>query len=203
MEACAALERVSSSAVCAFPGRVFVSVLLQSVLSPEVSGLQLHACASNARIVQQQPMLCQASYGLQQFVLHLYCLSAGACAAPGRVYLHGHLCCTSHVCLQELCAAPGVSVYKSFVVHMDASAYKSFVLHLDVSVYKSFVLHMDVSTYKSFVLHLCVTVYKSFVTHFVKQTKKQLEQIVFRFFSVQIEIFFVCFEGTLVTTIGV
>jgi hypothetical protein len=32
-------------------------------------------------------MLCQEVYGLQQHVLHLYCLSARACAAPGRVFL--------------------------------------------------------------------------------------------------------------------
>ncbi len=37
---------VCSTAVCAFSGRVCVSVLQQSVLSPEMSGLQLHACAS-------------------------------------------------------------------------------------------------------------------------------------------------------------
>ena len=38
------------SLLCAFPGRVYVSVLQQSVMSSEVSCLQLHACASNARI---------------------------------------------------------------------------------------------------------------------------------------------------------
>ena len=43
--------------------------------------LQMHI------FVQQQPMLCQEVYGLQQDVLHLYCLSARACAAPGRVFL--------------------------------------------------------------------------------------------------------------------
>jgi hypothetical protein len=109
--------------------------------------LQMHV------FVQQQPMLCQEVYGLQQHVLHLYCLSARACAAPGRVYLHGLLCYTC------------VSVYKSFVLHTDVSGYKSFVLHLDVSAYKSFVLHTDVSGYKSFVLHLDVSAYKSFVLH--------------------------------------
>ncbi len=39
--ACAALERVSSEAVCAVPGSVCVSVLRKSVQSLEVSGLQL------------------------------------------------------------------------------------------------------------------------------------------------------------------
>jgi len=38
------------SLLCAFPGHVRVSVLQQSAMSSEVSGLQLHACASNARI---------------------------------------------------------------------------------------------------------------------------------------------------------
>ena len=83
-------------------------------------------------------MLCQEVYGLQQLVLHLYCLSARAWAAPGRVYLHGLLCYTC------------VSVYKSFVLHTDVSGYKSFVLHLDVSAYKSFVLHLDVPVCKNF-----------------------------------------------------
>jgi hypothetical protein len=91
-------------------------------MSSEVSGLQLHMLVLQMRVfVQQQPMLCQEVYGLQQLVLHLYCLSARACAAPGRVYLHGLLCYTC------------VSVYKSFVLHMDVSGYKNFVLHLDVS----------------------------------------------------------------------
>jgi hypothetical protein len=72
-----------------------VSVLQQSVFCPRsclaCSCMLVHQMHV---FVQQQPMLCQEVYGLQQFVLHLYCLSAGACAAPGRVYLHGLLCCT-------------------------------------------------------------------------------------------------------------
>jgi hypothetical protein len=174
--ACAASGRVSLlwrpvlllnvSLLCAFPGHVRVSVLQQSVMSSEVSGLQLHACASNARICS---MLCQEVHGLQQLVLHLYCLSARACAAPGRVCLHGLLCYTC------------VSVYKSFVLHTDVSGYKSFVLHLDVSAYKSFVLHAPVhvclqelyaactcaclSTRALCCMHLCMSVYKSFVLH--------------------------------------
>jgi hypothetical protein len=38
------------SLLCAFRGHVRVSVLQQSVMSSEVSGLQLYACASNAPI---------------------------------------------------------------------------------------------------------------------------------------------------------
>ena len=89
MAACAALELVSSTAVCAFPGRVCVSALqCSSLYCPRrcvacscMLVLQMHV------FVQQQPMLCQEVYGLQQHVLHLYCLSARACAAPGCVFL--------------------------------------------------------------------------------------------------------------------
>jgi hypothetical protein len=86
-----------------------VSLLQQSVLSLDVTVCLFYcslycprsclACSCMLVLqmhvfVQQQPMLCQEVYGKQQFVLHLYCLSAGASAAPGRVYLHGPLCCT-------------------------------------------------------------------------------------------------------------
>ena len=104
--------------------------------------------------VQQQPMLCQEVYGLQQLVLHLYCVSARALAAPGLV-LHLRVClqelCASHgrvwlqefcaapvcVCLQELCAAPGRACLQEFLLHLCVSVYKSFVTHLDVSANKS------------------------------------------------------------------
>jgi hypothetical protein len=83
------LELVSSTAVCAFPGCVCVSALqCSSLYCPQrcvacscMLMLQMHV------FVQQQPMLYQEVYGLQQHVLHLYCLSARACAAPGRVFL--------------------------------------------------------------------------------------------------------------------
>ena len=104
--------------------------------------------------VQQQPMLCQEVYGLQQLVLHLYCVSARALAAPGLV-LHLRVClqelCTTHgrvwlqefcaapgcVCLQELCAAPGRACLQKCLLHLCVSVYKSFVMHLDVSANKS------------------------------------------------------------------
>jgi hypothetical protein len=125
-------------------------LLQQSVLSPEVSGLELHACASNARICSTADIA--VPRGLwptaPQLVLHLYCLSARACTFAGRVYLHGLLCCTWCVCLQ------------SFVLHLDVSAYKSFVRHLDVSVYKN-LFCTCASVYKSFVTHLDVSAYKS------------------------------------------
>jgi hypothetical protein len=64
----------------------------------------------------------------KQLVLHLYCLSTRACAAPERVY-HQELLCW--------CCTRG-SVYKSFVLHQDVSAYKSFKAAPGrVSVYKS------------------------------------------------------------------
>jgi hypothetical protein len=93
---------VSSTAACAFPGRVCVSVLQQPVLSPEVSGL-----------IQQQPMLRQEEYGLQQLVLHLQytvCLQEPMLHLDVSIYT-------------GFCAAPGVSVCNSFVLHMDMSAY--------------------------------------------------------------------------------
>ena len=125
-------------------------------------------------------MLCQEVYSLQQLVLHLYCLSARAWAAPGRVYLHGLLCYTC------------VSVYKSFLLHTDVSGYMSFVLHLDVSAYKSFVLHLDVPVCKNFCCTcMCVSVYKSFVTHLDVSANKSAAQAVT--VGVLLKIFLVCF----------
>jgi hypothetical protein len=101
--ACSSLERVSSKAVCAAPRRVCVSVLQLSTLSLEVSGC---SCLFYLDVfVQQQPVLCQDVYGLQQLLLHLYCLFTRACAAPG-VCLQELLRCNWCVCLQKLCVAP-------------------------------------------------------------------------------------------------
>ncbi len=129
------------SLLCAFPGRVRVSVLQQSVMSSEVSGLQLHACASNARICSTAanavPRGLWPTAACAPSVLSV-CKSLCGTWSPGRVYLHGLLCYTC------------VSVCKSFVLHTDVSGYKSFVLHLDVSAYKSFVLHLDVPVCKNF-----------------------------------------------------
>ncbi len=62
--------------------------------------------------------------------------------------------------MQELCAAPGVSVYKSYACAY-LSTCKNFVLHLDVSVNKRLCYTCaSLSTCKSFVLHLDVSVYK-------------------------------------------
>jgi hypothetical protein len=104
-----------------------VSVVQQTVLSPEVSCLELHACASNARICSTADIA--VPRGLwptaPQLVLHLYCLSARACTFPGRVYLHGLLCCTWRVCLQELCAAPACVCLQELVLNLDVSVYKN------------------------------------------------------------------------------
>ncbi len=101
---------------------VDVSVLYSSVLSLDVSVFLFHrslycpCCllVSGLQLldvfVQQQAVLCQDVYSLQQLVLDLNCLS-----------------CCIWTCLST----------KSFVRHLDVSAYKSFVLHLDGSVYKS------------------------------------------------------------------
>jgi hypothetical protein len=120
-----------------------VSVIQQSVLSPEVSGLELHACASNARI----------------------CSTADIAVPRGLWPTAPRLCCTFTVCLQEPAHLLGVSIYMGFCAAPGVSVYKRFVLHLDVSAYKSFVLHLDLSVYKNLFLYLCVSVYKSFVTH--------------------------------------
>jgi hypothetical protein len=118
MAACAALERVSSSAVCAFPGRVCVSVLQQSVRSPEVSGLQLHACASNARIcstaanavpsVVWPTPVCAASVlsVCRSLCCTWTCLFTRALCCTWTCLSTRALCCTWRVCLQELCATP-------------------------------------------------------------------------------------------------
>ena len=161
MAACAALELVSSTAVCAFPGRVCVSALqCSSLYCPRrcvacscMLVLQMHV------FVQQQPMLCQEVYGLQQHVLHLYCLSARACAAPGRVFLVFsrtfvlHLACLStralcstKRCLSTralrctwMCLPTGALrctwVCKNFCC--TCACLKSFVTQLDVSANKS------------------------------------------------------------------
>jgi len=149
--ACAASGRVSLlwrpvlllnvSLLCAFPGRVRVSVLQQSVMSSEVSGLQLHACASNARICST------AANAVSRGVW-----PTAACAAS-VLSVCKSLCCT-WTCLfsifKDFCATPGVSVYKSFVLHIEVSVYKSFALHLDVSADRSFVLYLDVPVCKNF-----------------------------------------------------
>ena len=118
-----------------------MSVVQQSVLSPEVSGLELHACASNARICST------AANAVSRGVW-----PTAACAAS-VLSVCKSLCCT-WTCLfsifKDFCAAPGVSVYKSFVLHIEVSVYKSFALHLDVSADRSFVLYLDVPVCKNF-----------------------------------------------------
>ncbi len=100
---------------CAFPGHVYESVVQQSVLSPEVLAwscmlvLQMHV------FVQQQTLLRQEVYGLQ----------------------HCSLGCIFTVCLQEPVHFLGVSIYMGFCAVPGLSVYKSFVLHLDVSVNKN------------------------------------------------------------------
>jgi hypothetical protein len=144
MAASAALERVSS--LC-FP---WTCPCVRSTTVCIVRVWPAAACLCvKCSYLFNSSQCCAKRSCLQQLVLHLYCLSARACAEPGRVYLHGLLCYTC------------VSVYKSFVLHTDVSGFESFVLHLDVSAYKSFVLHLDVPVYKSFVTHLDVSVYKS------------------------------------------
>jgi hypothetical protein len=99
------------------PLDLLIPVLKQIVLSPEVSALQMHACASKARICST------AANAVPRGVLPTEAcdpsvLSVCKCrAAPGHVYLHGLLCCTWtclftralrctwRVCLQELYAA--------------------------------------------------------------------------------------------------
>ena len=169
--ACAASGRVSLlwrpvlllnvSLLCAFPGRVRVSVLQQSVMSSEVSGLQLHACASNACICSTAanavprglwpkaacaPSVLSVCKSLcctwtclftRAFVLHLRVCLQELCASHGRVWLQEFCAAPGCVCLQELCAAPGRACLQEFLMHLCVSVYKSFVTHLDVSANKS------------------------------------------------------------------
>ena len=169
--ACAASGRVSLlwrpvlllnvSLLCAFPGRVRVTVLQQSVMSSEVYGLPLHACASNARICSTAanavprglwptaacaPSILSVCKSLcctwtclftRAFVLHLRVCLQELCASHGRVWLQEFCAAPGCVCLQELCAAPGRACLQEFLLHLYVSVYKNFVTHLDVSANKS------------------------------------------------------------------
>jgi hypothetical protein len=146
--ACAASGRVSLlwrpvlllnvSLLCAFPGRVRVSVLQQSVMSSEGSGLQVHMLVLQMCVfVQQQPILCQEVYGLpsvlsvckslcctwtclftRAFVLHLRVCLQELCASNGRVWLQEFCDAPGCVCLRELCAAPGRACLQAFLLHL-------------------------------------------------------------------------------------
>ncbi len=57
-----------------------------------------------------------------------------------------------------------MSVYKSFVLHLEVSVFKSMCCTcatMCMSVYESFVQHLCLSVYKSFLLHLDVSAHKS------------------------------------------
>jgi hypothetical protein len=149
-------ERASSTAVCTVSGRVCVSVLQQSVLFPEVYGLQqlvLHLDVS----VQQQPVLSQEVYGLQLLLLLPDCMSIRACAIP-RVSVYKEilcapgvlfsLCCTYMCPSTKACAAPVL-----FVLYLDISVP---VLHLDVSVYERFCVHLGCLFTRTCAALMCV-----------------------------------------------
>jgi hypothetical protein len=109
---------IDSSLCCTF--RVSDTVQ-QSVLSPEVSGLQqlvLHLDLS----VQQLLVLCQEVHGLLQLGLSVY---KSMHAAPD-------------VCVnQSFCAAPGVPVYKSLWCAYACPSTGAFVPDRDVFVFNS------------------------------------------------------------------
>jgi hypothetical protein len=198
-----------------------VSVLQQSVLSSEVSGLQLLVLHLDV-FVQEMPVSCQArgvwpteactapelsvyqslccpwswtSLSTRAFVLHMTCLSTRAGAAPGRV------------CLLEPVLHLCVSVYKSFVVHLYMSAYKSLAHTVAENVRLQFCLDLfwlfKTGMFASVIsIHVRNTVtnqnkLKTLGFGFVKQTEKQPKQIEFRFFSVQTENLFFYFGDTL------
>ncbi len=71
-----------------------------------------------------------------------------------------------------------MSVYKSFVLHIEVPVYKSFALHLDVSADRSFCAVPGRACLQEFLLHLCVSVYKSFVTHLDMSANKSAAQAV-------------------------
>jgi hypothetical protein len=137
-------------------------------MSSEVSGLQLHACASNARICSTAanavprglwptaacaPSVLSVCKSLcctwtclftRAFVLHLRVCLQELCASHGRVWLQEFCAAPGCVCLQELCAAPGRACLQEFLLHLCVSVYKSFVTHLDVSANKSAALAVTV-----------------------------------------------------------
>ncbi len=94
-------------------------------------GLQLHACASNARICST------AANAVSKGVW-----PTAACAAS-VLSICKSLCCT-WTCLfsifKDFCATPGVSVYKSFALHLDVSANKSAAQAVTVGVLLKFFL---------------------------------------------------------------
>jgi hypothetical protein len=98
--------------------------------------------------------------GLQHLCCPWRCLFYNSCAVPGRAFLQEPLL---HLCM---------SVYRSFLLHLDVSVYKILCYHYVCPSTRAFMLHLDVSVYKilssphacpslrAFVLNLDVSVYK-------------------------------------------
>ncbi len=122
--ACAVRGRVWSTAACAAPGHVCstaacvpldVSVLQQSVCPwtrGRVCGSSTAICTPGDIWPPPQPTAAFAALGPSLYkspVLHLHARLQELCAAPERV------------CLQEPALHLCVSVYKSFVLHVDMS----------------------------------------------------------------------------------
>ena len=209
--------RLNVSPLCAFPGLVRVSVLQQSVMSSEVSGLQLHACASNARICSTAanavprglwptaacaPSILSVCKSLCCTWTCLRVCLQELCASHGRVWLQKFCAAPGCVCLQELCAAPGRACLQEFLLHLCVSVYKSFVTHLDVSANKSAAQAVTVGVLLKIFL-VCFGLFRFVSKQFC----------LFRLFRYSFEtpkqsetnrIFLFCFEDTLLTeNIGV
>jgi hypothetical protein len=191
-----------------------VSLLLKSMLSMGTSVCLFYStavctvpgdvCSSLCLDVSVQQQSAVPEDGLKQLVVHLDCLSTRASAEPRRA------------CVQELLRARVVSVdYIEPVLHLCVSVYKSFVRHLDVSsvVYKSPVYATCIPEGAQF-KNVCLFVSVFFETglfvsvvskarnkpkniiFFHETNRKTTKQIVFRFFSVQTENFFLLVSRT-------
>ncbi len=158
MDAECALKNIFTHAEC---------VLKKYKETTEVSFLQQSACAAPgcvcstadcatwkclfySRMFNVYGWVCST---VQQHVLPLdFEVPVHAFAAPGGVWPIAACATPGPVCLQESVLHLYMDVYyKSLGLHLYMSVYKSFVLHLEESVYES--LHLEVSVYQS----LCCT----------------------------------------------
>jgi len=195
-----------------------VSVWLQqSVMSTKVSGLQLHACASNARICSTADIavtrglmaystaacaasllsVCKSLYiswaclFTWALVLHLVCLSTRALWCTWTCLSTRTFAVPVRVCLQELCDAPGRVCLQEYRQHWNCrcSVIKNFLVCFGLfrNRYVYFGCFDTCSKHRNKP--------KKLFFGFVKQTETQPKQIEFRFFSVRTENIFCLFRG--------
>jgi hypothetical protein len=143
-------------------GRVFVSLLKQSVLclSWTYQSVLCQVCCTWTACLQE-PVV-----HLQKLVLHLLSsVYKSLCAALGLpVYMYKSQYCT----YKSLCCTYACLSTRGFVIHLDIVCFYDPVPHLCVSVYKSFVLHLDNkkrTCLQDPVLLLFLSVYNNFALH--------------------------------------